>query len=487
LNRQTVAIAYCRMLMNENAEVQPESGSECVPTSPARANEQKSPRFFDSTDRLCFYLCAVLVFGVYLFTLAPEVTLEWSGIFATGAKYGGISAPPGYPLWSLYGWLFTVLLPFSNIAWRTAVASATAGALTCGFVALLVSRLGADMLDGIGGFDAIDGGDRKRIRVVCGCVAGGAIGFAGTFWQYAIVPGPWPLTLMLFSAVLCLLIKWNYKSDRMCPIYWAAFLYGATLTTSQSLAVAMLGLEFFILLTDHELGRDIFFANTVFLTTVLVLERLGQIEAIDAYVRPVRSLYVVIAGGSLVITAVMVLRTRRFLSRWRSLLGLALSFLSGAAIYFFIPVTSMTNPPVNWGYPRVVEGFYHVLTCGQFERIAPNYSVRQLIGSVIMYFRLTIYHFGSLYLFPALVPFFFIHKMRSPQRSCMFGLGAVFLCLTLLMLILLNPPSEFSPHNDLSGICFSPSHLVVAIWSGLGLSLSAALLARRVSRQQPAG
>ncbi|HWY75304.1 MAG TPA: hypothetical protein VN281_06785, partial [Verrucomicrobiae bacterium] len=281
---------------------------------------------------------------------------------------------------------------------------------------------------------------------------------------------------------LCLAAKWNHDSDRMRPIHWAAFLYGATLTTSQSLAVAMLGLEFFILFTDQELGRDIFFTNTVFLTTVLVLELLGQIEAIDAYVRPVRSLYVVIAGGSLVITGIIVLRTRRLFGRWRSLLTLALSFLSGAAIYFFIPVTSMTDPPVNWGYPRAVEGFYHVLTRGQFEHITPNYNVRQFIGSVIMYFRLTIYHFGSLYLFPALAPFFFVHKMRSRERNTLLGFGAVFLCLTFLILILLNPPSEFSPHNDLIGIFLSPSHLVLAIWSGLGLSLLAALLARRVSR-----
>ena len=46
-----------------------------------------------------------MILAVYLLTLAPEVTLRYSGILATSAKYGGVAYPPGFPVWTLYSWL----------------------------------------------------------------------------------------------------------------------------------------------------------------------------------------------------------------------------------------------------------------------------------------------------------------------------------------------------------------------------------------------
>ena len=88
----------------------------------------------DRADGLSFAITSLLAFSVYLLTLAPDVTLEFSGLMSTGAMYAGVPHPPGYPVWTLYSWCFTKLLPFSNIAWRVAVGSAVASALACGLV-----------------------------------------------------------------------------------------------------------------------------------------------------------------------------------------------------------------------------------------------------------------------------------------------------------------------------------------------------------------
>ena len=85
--------------------------------------------------------------AVYLRTLAPEVTLRYSGLLSTSANYAGVAYPPGFPVWTLYSWLFVHLLPFSNVAWRVAVGSAVAAALASGLVALMVSRSGAMLLE----------------------------------------------------------------------------------------------------------------------------------------------------------------------------------------------------------------------------------------------------------------------------------------------------------------------------------------------------
>src|SRR4051794_38487214 len=92
----------------------------------------RSPRFFHASDWMSAGVTAAVVLAVYLRTISPEVTLEQSGILAAGATYGSAPSPPGYPLWVLYVWVFTRVLPFSNIAWRIAVSSAVAGALACG-------------------------------------------------------------------------------------------------------------------------------------------------------------------------------------------------------------------------------------------------------------------------------------------------------------------------------------------------------------------
>src|SRR5262245_39741286 len=91
-----------------------------------------NPPRLDRADWWAFGVTTTLTFIGYLLTLAPEVTLEWSGILTTGAMYGGVGPPAGYPAWTIYSWLFIHLLPFSNPAWRVAVGSAVAGAMSCG-------------------------------------------------------------------------------------------------------------------------------------------------------------------------------------------------------------------------------------------------------------------------------------------------------------------------------------------------------------------
>jgi hypothetical protein len=164
--------------------------------------------FFQRADWLSGGLTTVLAFIVYWVTLAPEVTLEESGIFSAGAMYAGVPYPTGYPLWTVYGWLFTRLLPCSNIAWRVAMSSAVAGALTCGVIALMASQGAGGILEGTAGLRRLAPKASQALRVVCGCVAGLAFGLDSAFWRKAVVVDPWPLSILLLATVLCLLMRW---------------------------------------------------------------------------------------------------------------------------------------------------------------------------------------------------------------------------------------------------------------------------------------
>ena len=66
-----------------------------------------------------------------------------------------------------------------------------------------------------------------------------------------------------------------------------------------------------------------------------------------------RSLGLLIAFLLVGVGAVIaIVRTRRFGSEWRLASLCGVLFLMGLGFYLYLPFASMTNPPVNWGYPH---------------------------------------------------------------------------------------------------------------------------------------
>jgi Protein of unknown function (DUF2723) len=444
------------------------------------AESPKHAQFFQRTDWLSFGLTTLLMLIGYLLTLAPDVTLEHSGMYSTGAMYGGVMPPSGYPLWTIYAWLFTNLLPFSNIAWRVAVSSAVASALTCGFIALMTSRGGALLIDGIPGFKRLSPKQETQLRLVCGCIAGLAFGFNGAVWEMAVIVDVWPLTLLLLSIVLCVLMRWAYSPGRRRYLYAACFIYGLTLTNSEALLTVALGLQLFILFYDRELGREIFFANTILLFGLFAVEKCGYVFLEGTFTGNMRAYYFSIAISSSVLCLGLIIWTRRFLTRWKPTLICSSMLFLGLLLYFYLPIASMTNPPSNWGYPRTMEGFFHVLSRGQYERVYPVASLERFAGQVWMYGQVAVREFGLVYLLIALIPLCLLPRMQSREKRWMLGLLAVYLCLAFLMLALLNPSME-TAIRELVKTYFTASHLILDIWTGYGLILLGSRLARAKS------
>jgi hypothetical protein len=65
---------------------------------------------------------------------------------------------------------------------------------------------------------------------------------------------------------------------------------------------------------------------------------------------------------------VFVIWLLRLLSEWPACLIMGVLWVLGASFYFYEAIAGMTNPPMEWGYPRTVEGFFHALTRGSTTR-----------------------------------------------------------------------------------------------------------------------
>lgn len=366
---------------------------------------------FQAPDGLAFASAALITFVIYLCTLAPGVTLGFSGIFSVGAQYMGVPHPPGYPLWTAYAGLFVKFLPAGDIAWRAAVASAFAGSLTCGVVAMTVSNVGGTLAR-----KAVSNKpfDDRALRVVCGAVAGMGLGFNGAFWRTAVVADPWPFSLLLFSIALCLVSRWHFQ-PYVWWLYLGAFLfYGLTLANSQELVPAVPGLVLFLIPT-----------------TKLDLKRLLP--------------RVVAAVGATTL---------------------------GLSAYLFLPIFSATNPPVNWGYPRTADGFLHTVTRGQYERLQLSPDFATWTRQIADYATLTRKDVGPIYLIAAMIPFLFLCKLSKPQRLWLLLLAGIFASLSLLMVAFLNPAADRQSLDSIR-VYYAASHLVIAIFSGCGLTLLA--------------
>jgi hypothetical protein len=85
-------------------------------------------------------LSALIAFIVYLKTLCPTVYSGDSGELCTAAFTLSIAHPPGYPLYTLIGWVFSHL-PFGDVAYLMNLAAAIFSAISVYFAYLTIENI----------------------------------------------------------------------------------------------------------------------------------------------------------------------------------------------------------------------------------------------------------------------------------------------------------------------------------------------------------
>jgi len=481
---------------------------------------------FRRIDWFTFLITFAAMWVGYFLTLAPEQTLEDSGELAVGSFYAGIPHPPGYPVWTLYTWLWTTLLPIGNVAWRVALATATGSALAAGLLGLLVSRGSSLLMEGIEELKAMSGKWGNAICVVSGFVAGTLIGFNGFLWSQSVIVEVYGFSVMSFMIVLLCLLRWIYAPYQRRYLYYAMFAFGVSFTNHQTLIVAAMGIEVAIAAADFRLGRNLFLGNSIIYIAGLILKAQHMIGALDAnpaifaifnavglasiaaYVwfafmtreslkELTRDALLTIAvlaaaggpklgfiGWALALAAIIgfgkvAWETRKQDPEWRVMLASGLCWIGGASLYFYMPLAGMTNPPMQWGYPRTVEGFWHAFTRGQYEKANPTDIIgdpMRFITQLGMLGTGIIEEFNWVYAFLAIVPILFFFRLHRRERSWIVGITAIYLCLGVLLLILLNPPPDRAA-QELVRVFFGASHTLIALMVGYGLTLVAAYMA----------
>ncbi len=594
----------------------PEARAKSIPApgagEAAGTPDAKKPPFFRRCDWISFGLTTLLTFIGYFLTLAPDVTLEDAGELAVGSMYAGVPHPPGYPVWTLYTWLFTVLIPVSNIAWRVSVAAAVAAALASGLLALITSRGSSMILESV---QALSGRRRhlmsglifvvtlillakglaavaelmgysteviqmvqtflapviagaavflfwqnttppsrpsqetdapppvldRRLEnylcIVTGWVAGMLLAFNGYMWSQAVIAEVYTLSVLSLVLTFVFLLRWLYEPERIRWLAWTFFMFGICFTNHQTLICAAMGIEVLIAIGRPKLGRLLFLVNSLVYLLGLLLKATGYVALFEGN-QPVFIIFNVVGIASLhaflwmcsrlrlptrlwltgvhvFINLVLIWLAMREGSRigestlaawmlwvnpiflfatygvlkmsdlaewvvteWRpvkTVLISGLAFVIGVSFYFYMPLASMTNPPMNWGYPRTVDGFIHAFTRGQYEKTNPTESLTKFVDQCWMLLEGALDEFGLFHLLLVLVPFAFLMAMRRREQAWLIGQVAIYLCLSVLLIILLNPNSD-KQSRDLTKVFFTASHVTLAMFAGYGIALIGGLI-----------
>ena len=457
-----------------------EAAKSAVPIPPV-----KVPPMCRRIDWLTLGITFLVIWAIYLWTLAPELTLEDSGELCTGSYYAGIPHPPGYPFWAIYSWFWTWILPIGNVAWRVEVGQSFASAMGCGMLALMVSRGSSMLIEGIEELKGVAGRWENIICMVSGLVAGLLLGLDGFMWGESVVINrisvfgvPW-----LIAVMLCLM-RWMYAPQQRKYLYLAMLLYGICATIHQTLLLSAMGVEVVIAMSSLKLGRDLFFGNSLIYVVCLLLLGAGNIPALNNMAPIEVGLFHVVGVGSILATIWLVMKTGKLFTEWKALIIMGAAWLLGVSFYFYMPISCMTDPPMQWGYPRTVEGFFHTLGRGQYSSntasgllTTPSRAAFQLWYLV----QGVSESFSWVFLFIGLLPFFFLLKMHKRERGWIIGIASIYLCLSVLLVRLLDVSPDRAT-SDLNRVFFIASQAVFAMMIGYGTTILAAYTATHYVR-----
>jgi tetratricopeptide (TPR) repeat protein len=440
---------------------------------------------FRRIDWIVLGIVFAVMWTIYLLTLAPEVTLEDSGELCTGSFYAGIPHPPGYPFWAIYSWLWTAILPIGNVAWRVEVGESFAMAMGCGMLALMVSRGSSMLIEGIEELRGITGKWESAICMVSGFVAGMMMGLDGFVWSESVAIN----RISLFAVpwlilVLLMLMRWMYAPHQKRYLYLAMLCYGICATIHQTLLLSAMGVEVAIALAQPRLGRDLFLTNSICYLIGLYAMSNHSIPALNNMTSIEIAIFHAVGIGSMFAGGWLSLQTKGIYSEWKAVGIMGLLWILGVSFYLFEPISGMTVPPMQWGYPRTVEGFFHALSRGQYETATGTNIFQDPMRFVNQLWYLVqglSESFSWVFMFVGVLPFLFLFKMHKRERSWIIGLTAIYFCLAVLLVNLLNVGLDRSS-ADLNKVFFTASHALFAIMIGYGVTLMAAYMATHYAR-----
>lgn len=332
---------------------------------------------------------------------------------------------------------------------------ATFGALACGLLALLTCRLSRESVPA----------PHRHADGLCATTAIAAallFAFSPAMWSQSVIAETHTLTTFYFLSLLVLSLRWMSLRDNLSP-YLIAFLAGLGLAISPMLILFLPVILFAAAFVSKRDFACMTAAALLFCAFLYAEFTWG----------PVRPDFAngVLASAILVATLSLALLLTVF-RRWRPVGLLLLLLLAGLIPNIYLPLASDYNPPMNMGYARTWEGFWHVIMRGQYEALTllnPFAQPMVFFRALAWYFRLAAAQFTAPIVALALVPapaLPWVPRKARPALILVF-VALIFFAVVVLIGANLQPDVQ---NTYIGRVLFIPSFALLALLAGFGFN-----------------
>ena len=500
--------------------------------------------FFRRVDWIAFWVTFVVAFGVYFYTMAPTVTLEDSGELAVASDYLGVPHPPGYPIWTLLTWFLQWIfhwvkyfgVPDENLtllwksflhifgadfgkahpnpAWGVTLGSVLTGALACAAQAMLVSRSAADVLLHMKKkLAGISLGAENLLCSVGGITSGLLLAFSPVLWSQSTIVEVYSMNAMFMTFTMLLLYRWMCRPGEDHTLYILSFVFGLGLTNHQTLVFLGPAILVAMAVRDRRLFLDACAALAI--TVGLYMFFNGSKIDITTSAEALNKKQSLYTYGVIFMLAPIGLFfvERKLFTQWKRVVISGLLVVLGLSFYVgYMPVASEQNPPMNWGYPRTVEGFFHAVGRGQYERIDPFENFKDILKDSKKYqilvwktifdpgghdlivirnlfrdiegwdyiaerggYNSVVAQFEWYVAWAALLPFLFFRRIGRRAMGWMVVTLMAFIFLTFIFIVFQYLPPDVQS-MFIGRVQYIQAHAIYAMWIGYGLIFGLAWL-----------
>jgi hypothetical protein len=310
-----------------------------------------SERSFRSKTLSSAALVFLVALFVYVWTLAPTVTLVDSGELIVAARFLGVAHPPGFPLYVMLAHLGS-LVPIGNIAVRINFVSAFFAALACAMLALVVTELIVTASYVVELQRRARQAARKRRKLSPHSIASAADGDSISSWLITLAPAIGAGLLLAFSRTL-----WSYAT--IAEVY--------TLNAFLILTIFFLMLRWRRRIVEDERSTRVIASSrgpkAVIADYDFLLYAAAVVFGLALGVHHVTVALVLPA------LAVLVYKTQGlgFFASKRLFYAAVVSLAALLAVYSYLPLAASHSPILNWGDPRSLSAIWAHVTGKQYQ------------------------------------------------------------------------------------------------------------------------
>ncbi len=338
--------------------------------------------------------CALFVFlvslALYLSTMAPTTSFWDAGEFIAVGHGLQVNHPPGAPLYTLLGRIFSMFMPLQYVAESINFISVLSSALVVMLLYLIVVRLVQEFKGGASTLDRID-----KIAMYGGGVIGAlAFSVTDTFWFNAVEAEVYALSMFFTAMVVWLALKWAERPNSTYNERWLiliAYMFGLAIGVHLLNLLALFFVALIIYFKKYEfsvksflimIGISVAAFLAIYPFTIFTLAGISQWleQASYGLIGPVAFFVIIVAILSWAIWFTH--------SREKRLANIALisyaMILIGFSSYSLIFIRSIADPPIDENDPETVESFISYLKREQYGStpIFTGYTYNEETGRI---------------------------------------------------------------------------------------------------------